>query len=74
MAASLDGMAMRDDGLPEGTHVQVLTHFKQTWASGFAIAGSEAADTGTAYLVRRISDNAVLPASFGAGELRPEPR
>jgi hypothetical protein len=74
MAASLDGMSMRDDGLPEGTPVQVLTHFKQTWASGFAIASSEAADTGTAYLVRRISDNAVLPASFGAGELRPEPR
>ena len=54
--------------------MQVLTHFKHTWASGFAIAGTEPAITGTAYLVRRISDNAVLPASFGAGELRPEPR
>jgi hypothetical protein len=74
MPASLDGIPMRDNGLPDGTPVQVLTHFKQTWASGFAIAGTEPADTGTAYLVRRISDNALLPASFGAGELRPEPR
>ena len=74
MAASLDGLSMRDDSWPEGTPVQVLTHFKQTWASGFAIAGTEPATTGTAYLVRRVSDNAVLPASFGAGELSPEPR
>ena len=59
---------------PDGTPVQVLTHFRQTWASGFAIAGVEAADTGPSYLVRRVSDNAVLPAAFGPGELRPEPR
>ena len=74
MAASVEGLSKGQPGLPEGTPVQVLTHFKQTWASGFAIAGTEPAATGTAYLVRRISDNAVLPASFGAGELRPEPR
>jgi len=67
--------AIRDDRWPEGTPVQVLTHFKQTWAKGFTIAGVETAQTGGAsYLVRRVSDNAVLPASFGAGELRADPQ
>lgn len=66
---------MPTDRWPDGMPVQVLTHFKQTWASGFAIAGTEPASAGVPmYLVRRVSDNAVLPASFGVGELRPEPR
>jgi hypothetical protein len=71
----MGAVAMSDDRWPEGMPVQVLTHFKQTWASGFAIDGAEPALQGAQmYRVRRVSDNAVLPASFGAGELRPEPR
>ena len=64
-----------DDRWPAGTPVQVLTHFRQTWASGFAIDGTEpAAAGGPLYRIRRVSDNAVLPAPFGAGELRLDPR
>lgn len=71
----MEAARSRAGALPEGTPVQVLTHFRQTWARGFAIAGSEPAETGGAtYRVRRVSDNAVLPASFGAGELRLDPQ
>jgi hypothetical protein len=66
---------LRETPLIEGTPVQVLTHFESTWASGFAIADTEPTTSGSAgYRVRRVSDNAVLPAWFDAGELRPEPR
>ena len=56
--------------LPVGTPVQVRNHFERTWSSGFEVANVRTA--GASYRVRRVSDDAVLPGSFGAEDLRPE--
>jgi hypothetical protein len=55
---------------PPGTHVAVRTRFTSRWAEGFVV--EEAAERGPArYRLRRLSDNAVLPASFPAEDIRP---
>jgi hypothetical protein len=50
-----------------GTDVEVRERFCGRWAPGYQIA--EAASG--FYLVRRISDRTVLPASFAGSEIRP---
>ena len=54
--------------LSSGTEVEVLTRFEPHWTTGFEIASVGGDDR---FLLRRRSDGAVLPASFGAHELRP---
>ncbi len=54
--------------LAPGTRVEVRSAFD--WAGGFAIEG----DDGDRYLVRRRSDDAVLPVSFPPDDVRREKR
>ena len=51
-----------------GTRVQVRNRFTHAWSSGFEVA--EPVDD--AVLVRRLSDNAVLPLAFPPAEVRAE--
>ena len=53
---------------PTGTRVQVRNRFTHAWSSGFEVAGPSEG----AVLVRRLSDNAVLPLAFEPAEVRPE--
>ena len=53
-----------------GTRVEVRTRFDTRWSRGFEIA--EVLTDG--YLVRRLSDGAVLPTPFTAEEVRNERR
>jgi hypothetical protein len=53
--------------LPAGTKVEVLNRFIPQWSRGFeVVSGGE-----SGYVVRRVSDARVLPASFRAAEVRP---
>lgn len=47
--------------------MQVRPRFEPTWAEGFTVAGRD--DHG--YRLRRESDGATLPGSFGQEEIRP---
>lgn len=53
-----------------GTAVEVRSRFDTRWSRGFEIA--EVVEGG--YLVKRLSDGAVLPTPFTAEELRKERR
>jgi hypothetical protein len=48
--------------------VQVRNRFNQHWTSGFEVAQVDE----TAYRVRRLSDNRVLPVPFDEDEVRAE--
>jgi len=52
-----------------GTEVAVRTRFTSGWAKGFVVEDADRRRP-TRYRVRRLSDNAVLPAEFTAEELR----
>jgi len=56
-------------GLAVGTKVEVRTSFDRSWARGFEVveALGEAA-----YLVRRLSDDVVLPVALPADDVRRE--
>jgi hypothetical protein len=54
---------------PAGTPVEVRNRYDRRWTSGFEVA--EVAPGEESYRVRRISDRAVLPVAFGAGDVRP---
>jgi len=56
--------------LPSGMRVQVRRRFDGGWASGFQIC---AAQPRGGYLVRRLSDRAVLPITFAEAEVRSDP-
>jgi hypothetical protein len=56
-------------GLAPGTPVVVRNRFTAGWARGFVVESSERRDHAQ-YRLRRLSDNAVLPASFAAEDLR----
>ncbi|TML90538.1 MAG: hypothetical protein E6G06_12135 [Actinobacteria bacterium] len=56
--------------LPSGMRVQVRRRFDGGWASGFQIC---AAQPHGGYLVRRLSDRAVLPITFAEAEVRSDP-
>ncbi|MDQ3384618.1 MAG: hypothetical protein M3503_01190 [Actinomycetota bacterium] len=50
-----------------GEKVEVHTRFTDSWAQGFVIEDV----VGDGYLLRRLSDGAVLPSVTGEGDLRP---
>jgi hypothetical protein len=54
--------------LREGTRVEVRTGFDRSWVNGFSVEA--VLDDG--YRVRRRSDGEVLPATFGADDVRRE--
>ena len=54
--------------LPTGTRVQVRNRLDRRWSSGFEVD----VPTDDGYRLRRVSDNAVLPAAFPPAEVRPE--
>ena len=55
-------------GWPTGTPVEVRNRFDRRWISGFEVADANPEEA--TYRVRRVSDRAVLPVAFGAGEVR----
>jgi hypothetical protein len=61
-------MAQQWHDFPTGTRVQVRNRFNQHWTSGFEVAQVDE----TAYRLRRISDNSVLPVAFDEDEVRAE--
>jgi hypothetical protein len=54
---------------PAGTPVEVRNRYDRRWTSGFEVA--ETSTEEDSYRVRRVSDRAVLPVTFGAGDIRP---
>ena len=52
--------------LPRGTEVEVLSHYQNHWVTGFEIDGVH----DDRYLLRRCSDNTVLPAAFRTDRVR----
>ena len=52
-------------GLPCGTRVRVRNSFG-SWAGGFEVVGLDRAG----YLLRRVSDGALLPTAIGVTEVR----
>lgn len=56
--------------LPSGVRAQVRSHFDGGWASGFRVFSPQLSD---GYLVRRVSDRAVVPIIFVETELRLDP-
>ena len=57
---------MTPETLSPGHSIEVRNHYCSTWCLGFEIAAS----TGLGYLVRRCSDQYVLPVPFAASEVR----
>jgi hypothetical protein len=56
-----------------GTRVEVRTRFDQRWTRGFEVADVVAGDgDAQRYLIRRRSDDTVLPTDFGSEEVRSE--
>jgi hypothetical protein len=56
--------------LGAGTKVEVRTSFDRTWARGFeVVTGSD-----RGYVLRRLSDNTELPATFATDDVRRERR
>jgi hypothetical protein len=56
-----------------GTRVEVRTRFDQRWTRGFEVADVVSGDEGSfRYLIRRRSDDSVLPTEFGSEEIRSE--
>ncbi len=62
------GLPMATPTIPMGSHVEVRRRFDRRWARGFLV--DAVLDHG--YLLRRLSDDSVLPAVFSADDLRPE--
>jgi hypothetical protein len=53
-----------------GTEVELLTHYQEHWTAGYEIAAVQ----DDRYMVRRRSDNTVLPTPFAKNQIRPRPR
>lgn len=51
-----------------GTKVEVRRRYDSRWARGFEVAEVD----GAGYLLRRVSDGTVLPATFVRADLRRE--
>jgi hypothetical protein len=66
--ANDDSVAADRNPLREGTRVEVRTGFDRSWVNGFTIE----AVLEQGYRVRRRSDGEVLPATFGADDVRRE--
>ena len=56
-----------------GTRVEVRSRFDQRWARGFEVVES-IAEPSPGYLIRRRSDNSILPLVFAPEEVREERR
>lgn len=56
--------------LPSGVRVQVRSRFDGGWDSGFQVFSPQPSG---GYLVRRLSDHAVVPIVFAETELRLDP-
>ena len=56
-------------GLAPGTKVEVRTSFDRSWARGFEVV--EVVGSG-AYVVRRLSDDVILPVALPADDVRRE--
>ncbi|CAA9266506.1 MAG: hypothetical protein AVDCRST_MAG76-3110 [uncultured Acidimicrobiales bacterium] len=54
--------------LAPGTRIEVRRRYDQRWTRGFEVAGFD----GDRYVVRRLSDGTLLPASFTRTDLRRE--
>jgi len=54
--------------LVAGTKVEVRRRYDHRWARGFEVAAVD----GDSYMLRRLSDGAVLPTPFPRAELRRE--
>ena len=54
--------------LSPGTRVEVRRRYDDRWARGFEVAGVD----GDRYLVKRLSDGSLLPATFVRADLRRE--
>ena len=57
------------EGLAPGTKVEVRTSFDRSWARGFEVVEAVG---GAAYLVRRLTDDVVLPVALPAADVRRE--
>lgn len=68
MADRADPDPPRDGGLPARTRVEVRTGFDRSWATGFVIESW--IDGG--YLVRRRSDDELLPVTIPPADVRRE--
>jgi len=61
-----------------GTRVEVRTRFDQRWTRGFEVAdvrsveGEGEGEGEARYLIRRRSDDSVLPSEFASDEIRSE--
>ena len=53
--------------LTPGTEVEVFTRYQHHWATGFEVVSVD----NDRYHLRRRSDGSVLPAHFGANQIRP---
>jgi hypothetical protein len=61
---------VEDRSIRPGTRVEVRSGYRSSWTRGFEVARVE----GDAYVVRRVSDGAVLPAAFDDDAIRQERR
>jgi len=62
--------------LPPGSRVEVRNRFDGSWSTGFEVAETLPPPKGGApggYRVRRVTDDAVLNATFRPDDLRREP-
>jgi hypothetical protein len=55
--------------LPPGASVEVRNRFVGSWSAGFAVDHAEV----DGYVIRRLSDDQPLPATFRPDEVRPTP-
>ena len=53
-------------GFGIGTPVDVRERFRRTWSTGFEVVDANA----SGYVLRRMSDSAVLPTHFATGDVR----
>jgi hypothetical protein len=63
----MSGIVSNDPFMAAGASVEVRRRFDDRWARGFRVA--KVMDQG--YVLRRVSDDAILPAVFAADDLRP---
>jgi len=70
MTTNAEAPAHRVSGLAPGDNIEVFNRFNSRWVGGFEIA--ERGEKG--YLLRRLSDRAVLPVPFDEEDVRRDRR
>jgi hypothetical protein len=71
--ASVAPLVPDGERLVPGTPVEVRCRFVERWARGYEVAGVVHPSDCPRYRIRRVSDGAELPETFGPEELRPAP-